>query len=169
LVACFLLFLAGCDASKATFRHAEKWLPGGFNPQAGVLLIERVAKPKKQQKEMEKYMAEHYPYRYEFIDLKSITRHDEKYADSLTYRFLLVNAVSGLSLHQDEPMPTCQGVKVMGFDFNFYDRLTKKLYPATGKASTWGSKTFKPVINTILQNTRKEAAPGSEPLAGGIR
>ena len=102
---------------------------------------------------MEEFMKENYHYNYEFVDVSKITDQGNQYADSTKYRFIILNNFSSHMMHASDPtVSNSQRVTVGMFDFYFYDRLTKKTYPATNRGSSWASMTFIAMINTILKN-----------------
>ena len=151
---CMSMFLfMDCSPSKVTFGNAERWLPPDFDPRTGVLMIERVYFPKTQQRKIEEYMKEKYPYAYEFIDNFSTAMKQEKYADSAKYSFFMVDSYSSTQLNRtiNTSNNTYHSNTVGAFDYSFYDRLKGKRYPSTGKASSLASMTFKGIINTILK------------------
>lgn len=144
-----LLFTLGCSSSK-TFSNSSNWLPSDFKPENGILLIDKVSWPKSQQAKMEKYMKENYTFKYEFVSLSA--GYTEKYSDVNVYRFVIENSNSSHVMHQSDPtVPASQKITVNMVDFNFYDRLTKKTFPATGKGSSYAFMTFRAMMNTILQ------------------
>jgi hypothetical protein len=154
LFAALIVILAyGCgsalNASMNTFTsNSNGWKPADFKPENGVLLIQRVARPKAQQRKMEDYMAKHYPYKYEFIDPKDLGG-NSKYDDKKTYRFVLVNSMSQWTVNTTSSRGTGTSTAVV-FDFNFIDRPNSKIYPKTGIPSSWASMTFKKVIQACL-------------------
>jgi len=144
------LLFCGCVSPMKTFNdNSNGWKPNDFVPSKGILLIEKIAGPKNQQKKIEEFMAKSYPYKYEFVDTKDLSGNNEKYNDKSTYRFALVSAFSTHTLHQNT---TEHPLNVGAFDFNFIDRLNDKEYPKSGIASSWASMTFKKIIETCLKN-----------------
>jgi hypothetical protein len=148
LTVCFLLSFISCSPSTHTFGNSDKWLPKDFDPKKGVLLVEKISWPKKQQRKMEEFMAKSYPYKYEFITLDEIKNPGGKFQDLDKYKFVLINSTALLQ-RMDISKPAVTMV-----DFNFYDRTSKTNYPKTGKGSSLASMTFMPVINTVLEKTK---------------
>jgi len=132
-----------------TFNNGNTWIPENFDPSKTILLVEKFDVSEKQAQKMEDYMAEKYPYKYEFVPLATIKTPAGKYADTKLYKYALVIS-SHLSkyVHTDG---TPSAMRTTGFDFNFYDRNNDKEYPATAKASGYPIMTFQPVINTIVK------------------
>ena len=134
-----------------------KWLPPDFDPKNGVLLIEKTSAPGqgKAQKNIEEFMAENYPYKYEFVsvgmgegDKEPTVGPDEKYADKNTYRFLMTSSVTAV-----KGMPSGNGHQTQGsfFDFSFIDRLENKAYPQTGSSTSWAAQAFKRIMAKVLK------------------
>lgn len=149
----FLLLLvgvalaAGCSPSKKTFSNAADWLPPDFDVKKDILLIDKVSWPARQQRLMEEYMKKNYAYQYEFINAN--TSLSTKYTDTLKYRFVILNTSGSYTMQSSNF--SRPGLTVGMFDFYFYDRMKRKRYPTTNRASSWASMTFKPMVNTILK------------------
>ncbi len=101
------------------------WLPPDFEPKTGVLLIQRVTWPKRQQRKIEEFMKEKYPYSYEFIDATDING-NPKYADKSIYHFVLVYN------YDTHIMTSANNLPVTMFDFSFLDRQGDKKYLPSG-------------------------------------
>lgn len=145
------MFFSCTSAEKMTFKNGKKWIPEDFNPDKTILLVQKFTIAnrihQKTEQKMEDYMAEKYPYKYEFVDLTTIINHEGKYADTKVYKYALVN-----SSHTSTERSTGYGsLTITGWDFNFYNRSNDKNYPKTNKSSSYPIMTFKPTINTIVQ------------------
>ena len=148
-VACFFILGIASNTSKLTFGNSEKWIPADFDPAQTILLVEDFGVSAKAQRKMEAYMSEKYPYKYEFVSLKTIQNNEGKYSDRKLYKYALVYS-SHTTFSRDNQTGR-DGPTVTGFDYHFYDRELDKDYPATGKSSSYAIMTFKPVINTIVK------------------
>lgn len=151
----FLILFSGlitsCNPSKKTFGNSEKWIPQDFNPSKTILLVEKFKVSDKAEQKMEDYMSETYGNKYEFVDLSVIKNRDGKYANTKLYKYALVISSHTNTITKAEGASTSGGLRVTGFDFNFYDRELDKNYPPTKRASSYAIMTFKPVINTIVK------------------
>jgi hypothetical protein len=145
----FFIIAIASKPSKMTFGNSERWIPKDFDPGKTTLLVEKFFISKRGEKKMEDYMAEKYPYKYEFVPGEVITKREGKYADTKLYKYALM--FSSHTSTQFDVQTHKPGVTVTGFDFHFYDRELKKDYPATGKPSSYAHMTFEPVINTIVK------------------
>lgn len=143
-------FLFGCSPSKMTFSNHAQWLPADFDPKTGVLLVEEVVWPKAQGQKMKEYMEQNYPYKYAFVSAKELADPGGKYSDKTLYRFAIVNSYKDHIMHEFKP----NQITISMTDFNFVDRLNSKTYPKSGKGSSYASVTFKPFINTVLEQTK---------------
>ena len=144
----FFIVAIASKPSQKTFSNSEKWIPGDFDPKTTTLLVEEFFS-KRVEKKMEDYMAEKYPYKYEFVSLETIKNRQGKYADTKLYKYALI--FSSHTSTQFDVQTHKPGLTVTGFDYHFYDRALSKDYPATGKASSYANMTFEPVINTIVK------------------
>lgn len=133
--------------------NSNGWKPADFKPGNGVLLIQRVDRPKGQQRKMEDFMAKNYPFKYEFVDNKDLQATSNKYADKNTYRFVLMNSMDHWTVNRTSSQGMSSSNTVV-FDFNFIDRSNNKTYPKSGIASSWASMTFKKIIQTCLENNK---------------
>lgn len=147
LLAFFVLAIAS-KPSKMVFKNADQWIPGDFNPHNTVLLVQIFDVSDKAQKNMETYMAEKYPYKYEFASLQTIKSKDGKYSDTKLYKYALMVTSHTINTRDQTGR---SGPSYVGFDYNFYDRESGKNYPVTGKGSSYAIMTFKPVINSIVK------------------
>ncbi|MBP6430449.1 MAG: hypothetical protein KA319_01680 [Ferruginibacter sp.] len=147
----FTILLAGCNPSKMTFGNSEKWIPQDFDPSKTILLVEKFKVSDKAEQKMEDYMSENYGNKYEFVDLSVIKNREGKYANTKLYKYALVISSHTNTITKAEGASTSGGLRVTGFDFNFYDRELDKNYPPTKRASSYAITTFKPVINTIVK------------------
>ncbi|MEP7238354.1 MAG: hypothetical protein ABI685_10830 [Ferruginibacter sp.] len=134
-----------------------KWLPTDFDPKNGILLIEKANAPGqgKAQKNIEEFMAENYPYKYEFVnigivgdDKEPTIINAEKYTDKNVYRFIMVNSVTSI-----KGIPNASGHQSLGsfFDYSFIDRLNDKAYPPTGSSTSWANQAFKRIMAKIIK------------------
>lgn len=152
-VVSFFLIAIASSPSKKTFDNSVQWLPKDFEPSQTVLLIEKFDLSDKQQRIIEEYMAEKYPYKYEFVSLYTIQNKEDKYADTERYKYALV--ITGHTYTSEEVNTGKRGPTVTGFDYYFHNRDRNRNYPPTGKNSSYISMTFKPIINTILEKFKK--------------
>jgi hypothetical protein len=150
LITAFFIFFAGASFSqmKAFKENSNGWRPADLKLEEGVLLIEKVSWPKKQQKKIEEFMEKKYPYKYEFVDAKDLND-STKFSDKNTYKFALMCTYSSKTMHENQPNQ--RPLNVGTFDFNFIDRLNNKAYPKSGIFSSWASMTFKQIIETLLE------------------
>src|SRR5215213_6144676 len=148
--ALIMILTYGCttsmNSSMKTFTaNSNGWKPADFKPENGVLLIQRVARPKAQQRKIEDFMAKNYPFKYEFVDTRDLKDDGNKYADKNIYRFALVNSMDQWTVNRTSGQGTSSSSTVV-FDFNFIDRLNNKTYPKSGIPSSWASMTYKKII-----------------------
>ena len=136
---------------KTFTENSNGWRPADFKAGNGVLLIQRVARPKGQQRKIEDFMAKNYLFKYEFVDSRDLEANSDKYADKNIYRFVLVNSMDQWTINRISGQGTSSSNTVV-FDFNFIDRLNNKTYPKSGIASNWASITYKKIIQTCLEN-----------------
>jgi hypothetical protein len=149
----FTILFCGCNTSKMTFSNGDKWIPADYNPNTTVLLVQTFGVSAKAQEKIENYMAETYPYKYEFVGLKTINEKSGKYADIKKYKFAIVyssHTTTSRDIQTGKSGPT-----VTGFDYNFIDRETGKEYPPTKKSASYAIMTFKPMINTLVKHFEK--------------
>jgi len=150
-LSCFILSLclfSSCIARNLSFGNGKDWIPADFDARNNILLIQSSLPLKGQERKMEDYMKKNYPYRYEFVEYRNIMDREGKFADATVYRFVLMNTSGTIRTgNMNNPYASVE-------DFYFYDRMKDKRYPATAKGSYKKIVTFKPVINTILKNTR---------------
>jgi hypothetical protein len=151
LSCCFILSLclfSSCIARNLSFGNGKDWIPADFDAKNNILLIESSLPLRGQERKMEEYMKKNYPYRYEFVTYREIMEGDGKYENASVYHFALVSTSGTIrTMNINHPVVGVQ-------DFYVYDRLKNIRYPATTKGSYKKIVTFKPVINTILKNTR---------------
>lgn len=150
-IAVFFFIALASNPSKKVFKNSEKWIPDDFVPSKTILLVEKFSVSEKAEQQMEDYMSEKYPFKYEFVSLSTIKNREGKYADTKLYKYALVITSHSSTMTKAEGASTSGGLTVTGFDFNFYDRSIDKNYPPTKKASSYAIMTFKPVINTIIK------------------
>lgn len=140
----FILFASpGCKPSNITLKNADQWIPEDFSPSKTVLLVEKYKAYYKVQQKMEDYMADKYPYRYEFVDKEVIENRTGKYANVKLYKYALIQTEGR------KPAVISKG-EIWGDDFCFYDRENNKKYPPTHRESSNTMMLFKPIINTIV-------------------
>jgi hypothetical protein len=151
IVLFFIIALAS-SPSKKTFKNSESWIPKDFNPNKTILLVEKFSISNRAEQNMEDYMNQKYPYKFEFVDFKTIKNREGKYADTKLYKYALVISSHSSTLTKAQGASTNAGLTTTGFDFNFYDRDLDKNYPATKRPSSYAITTFKPVINTIVKH-----------------
>ncbi|MDI9363459.1 MAG: hypothetical protein QM541_00810 [Flavobacterium sp.] len=149
-----LVTIGSCTTPMTTFKsNANGWKPNDFDPNNGVLLIEKITRPKLEQKKIEEYMLKNYPYRYEFVDAADLKGSNKKFEDKNVYQFALVSTYKIINIHEGKIDKTGfkKPLNVGIFDFNFIDRLNNKVYPKSGIYSSWASMTFKKIIETCLE------------------
>jgi hypothetical protein len=130
----------------------DSWLPADFDPKQGVLLIQKVPYPQRQQRLIEEFMEKNYPYKYKFVSIKNIEDIDStKCSDSSSCRFVVLYNYDTHKMHENDFRPESQKIIVGMYDFQFYDRNNKTTYPATGKGASWASVPFKSMMNNILK------------------
>ncbi|HEX8331711.1 MAG TPA: hypothetical protein VF622_03770 [Segetibacter sp.] len=151
-VVIFSIIAVGSNPSKKTFGNSENWIPQNFDPKTTTLLIENFSASKSAEEKMQQYMSESYPYKYEFVDLKTIQNRTGKYADTRLYKFALVISMHSSTINKSQGASSSIGLTTTGFDFHFFDRDLIKNYPSTKRASSYPIMTFKPVINTIVKH-----------------
>jgi len=153
VIAIFSLFAIASSPSHHTFKNGAKWIPSEFNPNKQVLLVEKLAHDNTEEK-AEAYMAEKYPYKYQFVPAGDIYNSD-KYSDLEKYRFALVRWKDEFSMTTEYSNGSSRTVSGQGTDFGFYDRKLKKMGPKAGKGSSNVLMTFKPIINTIVKDAEQ--------------
>ena len=151
LISAFITLITSCNPSKMTFGNADKWIPSDFNPSKTTLLIEKFTVSKKAQQQIEDYMSENYPYKYEFAQQSEIENKSGKYSDLKKYKFAIIYSSHNTHWTKQEGASTTGGLTVTGFDYNFVDREIDKIYPPTKKSNSYAIMTFKPMINTIVK------------------
>ena len=151
IVLFFIIALAS-NPSKKTFKNSSSWIPKDFNPNKTILLVEKFAISGRAEQNMEDYMNQKYPYKFEFVDIQTIKNKEGKYADTKLYRYALVISSHTSTMTKAQGAVTSGGLTTTWFDFNFYDRDLNKSYPPTRRPSSYASTTFKPVINTIVKH-----------------
>lgn len=146
------IVLFSCNTSKMTFNDGKKWIPAGFNPGDGIILVENFKISSRANNKMKEYMAKTYPYKFEFVDKNIILDSTGKYADKEIYKYSIMIYSRTLV----DPSHTRVGgpgfIKSTGHDFYFFDRSTGTKYPVTKKPSSYAISTFMPFINTIVKN-----------------
>jgi len=146
LICIALIGIVGSNSSKKAFEsNSNHWLPDDFNPNKGVLLVEKAGHHKQPEK-METCMSTNYPYKYELISLDDLNL--PKYADKNTYRFILKSV-------QSEHYSTYTNGETMhttGFDFYFYDRLNDKAYSKSGAEFGWPAESLEKIVKKIIQD-----------------
>jgi len=151
LVALFFIFTGFTTLTRST-GDQYAWLPPDFNPKTGVLLIQKVEGPQRQQRKIEEFMKEKYPYKYAFITADDISDTAAMYSDKDVYRFVMLNNYATHIMHQDDiRMPRYKKIPVGMFDFFFIDRASKKQYPPSGKGASWASMPLMYMIDEILK------------------
>ncbi len=143
----FTILFCGCNTSKMTFSNGDKWIPADYDPYTTVLLVETFEVSARAQKKIENYMALTYPYKYEFVRLKTINEKSGEYADIKKYKFAIV--------YSSQTTVKISGPTFTSFDYNFIDREKGNEYPPTKKASGYAIMTFKPMINTLVKHFEK--------------
>jgi hypothetical protein len=78
------------NSSKKVFKNEENWIPEDFDPAKTTLLVQEFTVSDKAQGQMEDYMAEKYPYKYEFVSRSQIFNQEGKYANTQLYKYALV-------------------------------------------------------------------------------
>lgn len=147
----FFTIAIASSASHKTYKDAENWIPPGFNPNSGTLLIETHPLKTKQNDRMIEFLQKNYPYPYEVVDSNAINSKEGKYADTKKYPFAVIwkgktswvaspNGGTG----RDMPEYNMYG--------NFVDRTTGKVYPTTKKINNYGQIGYVPFFNSITQH-----------------
>ncbi|HEV8270717.1 MAG TPA: hypothetical protein VGQ04_05385 [Chitinophagaceae bacterium] len=143
LIAAFLF--ATCNVSNKTFSDGASWIPESFNPNSDFLLVETYA-VKKENANMEAFLRQNYPGKYEVVDRKTIMDEAGKFADIKKYRYAFVWGSTHVSINGN--------FHYMDPNGNFYDRAEKKDYPTTKKYNNYGQKSYIPFFNTIIKQRR---------------
>lgn len=150
-----IAFLSGCSVAGSTFSDPAYWIPGDFNPQKGVLLVETFPWSKANEN-MKNFLAQHYSGKYEVVDRKDIMSKSGKYADTKKYQFAFLweknyreKQFAGSSITSAS---TFTAVDPYG---NFYDRSVDKNYPTTKKYNNYGNKSYVPFFNSIEKYFKK--------------
>ena len=147
----FVIIGIASNSSKKVFKNEENWIPEDFDPAKTTLLVQEFTVSDKAQGQMEDYMAEKYPYKYEFVSRSQIFNQEGKYANTQLYKYALVISSGTSTTTKSGGASTSGGLTVTSYDFNFFDRSAVKHYPKTRRASSYAITTFKPVINTIVK------------------
>jgi len=146
-----VILLTGCFLpSVKTFNsNSNGWRPAEFVPSQGILMIERVEWPRKQQRKIEAFMKKKYGYKYEFVDAKELADSTGRYADKNVYRFAIAYSYDLHRMSGMEPGRASSSISM--FDFHFVDRLKNKSHAPTGIGSSWASVTFKKMMEAVLK------------------
>src|SRR5204862_382551 len=134
-VVLFFIIALASNPSKKTIGNAKKFIPEDFDPNTTTLLIEKFEQSNSEEQIMEEYMSEKYPYKYEFVDLKTIKDREGKYANTKLYRFALVTTSHRATTTKADGASTSVGFVTTAYDFHFLDRDLVKNYPRTKEPS----------------------------------
>lgn len=125
------IFLFGYT-TKAQTAQTNNRLPDDFDPKTNTLLIQKIGWSKTQEKALENYLKENYPFKYKLIDEKDITDPASTYADTEIYGFVLLNEVKTKTGTSSENQATKAqpSYNQTIFLLHFYDRNGRIHYPA---------------------------------------
>jgi hypothetical protein len=147
-------------AENTVFKNGNAWIPADFQPKKTVLLVQLLdensvaaswrKKFRQWNEEMEAYMQEKYPYKYEFVTADQIEGSPQKYSDKTKYAFGLLVSNGTISYQGVGSSSPGNNTTKAVYDYYFIDRATGKKYPPTKKYSSNPLITFMPVVNTIL-------------------
>jgi hypothetical protein len=144
----FIIGVASCSTKKA-FSDAENWIPPGFNPNNGVLLISSHPHNKEMRnKKMINWLQKNYPYPYEIGEKKEIYGDNEKYPFVVIWR---VNELNVSAQNSNGTNSTTNHYELYG---QFQDRSTGKVYPITSNRNKYGYFGYQPFFNSIIEHFR---------------
>lgn len=146
-----LFLFQGCVTSLSP-RYDGNWIPYDFDPKKSILLVEKSYPMTSLEKEMEAYMQRHYPYRFEFVLTPTIKLKPGKYNDPVLYRYALVRNSEFIS---SVVGPEMKYRVTQRRDFNLFNLPKNQDYPPSLKQSFSRIKTFKRVINSLVNYYRK--------------
>jgi hypothetical protein len=145
------VFLSGYTVKAQT----NVWLPDDFNPKTSILLVQKISRSKAQEKSLENYLKENYPFKYELIDEKEIADPSVAYTDTKTYSFILLNEVKTKTrtLSGSQPTGVQASYNQMIFLLHFYDRNGRIHYPAFDNGNSLKSP-LKKIIEYIVEKSK---------------
>lgn len=150
---CLLITTSSCwTESKFMERKAQfntSIVPADFNPKKHILLVAEMPRldapderNEKVTSKLDEALHEKYPYKYEIVSIADI-QSNVKYSDTSVYKYALLNTLNSIrhgsttkttttGADGTYTRTTSQSARTTYVDFNFYDRVNKKGYPATG-------------------------------------
>ncbi len=131
-----IVVAAGC--SNKTFSNGDKWIPADFHASSTTLLIIRFGNEKEYQA-AQTFVKENYPHPHQFTYLLDTA----KFTDVKKFRWVV------LEEHVDMTPNRPTYPHITGIDYYLYDRLERRSYPVTKRASSTYLMTFRPFIRTI--------------------
>jgi hypothetical protein len=178
ITSAFLILISGCSTPKSaldTTSSGNEQVPGNFDPNNGILLIEQYVDNdnstvelsttssvqaasymnyfmKKNRKNMVEYADQNYKYKHEFTSQNDIYGSNSKYSDKKTYQFALVTSLvktvqsNSIDTHNGQ-MKSTHHQPV--FKFYLYDRLNDKTYSALSKGSSLIMWAYKSAIKKL--------------------
>ena len=137
----FILFIT-VSSFKIAPSLCHQWLPADFNPNNGILLIQKHPFNKNQNDRMVKFLKKKYPWRYEIATVEQI-KQDEKYSDTRLYQFAI--------LWTDFLTPINASGYRHDVDGHFLDRSTGTVYPGSSLGYNYGRTGDRQVIKAIAK------------------
>ena len=172
IAVCIFIKLMACSGAAAQTRSGSQFTPDDFNPKKHILLVAEMPKQKNPEerdesvtKKLDKALQENYPYKYEIVSIKEIVENPEKYADTMVYKYALLNSLTsyerrttttitrkdnfGTNTYSISP-----SADVTSIDFGFYNRVTGERYPNSGWHSSFIGMTMKKVTGIIKKEKK---------------
>ncbi len=138
LISIAVVGIIGSSSSEKAATASNYLLPNDFDPAKQVLLIEKAGN-ENQLKEMEVYMQQNYPYKYEFVLWDDLST--DKYEDKTIYHFLLRKTVVSKA-----HAPT--------FDYRFYDLVHNQNYAKSEAEDDTPEKPLEKIVKKIIKKYR---------------
>lgn len=150
IFSCFLaVFMISCRTQEKSSSNTNQWLPSDLNPGVGILLVQKMPIAPRAERKIEEYVAEHYPFKYEFVDLKTIDSYKDKYKDTTIYRYAL--RLSNHTTYYTNTDGSRSNMRTSGWNYYFYNRTTGKRYPEFQRSYGDPLKILIPGIKTIVE------------------
>jgi hypothetical protein len=131
------------------FVNKEKWIPEGFDPNKGTLLIEEHPSAKESDR-MAEFIDKEYTWSYEIVSADKMQT-NKKYKNRKQYKYALMWADS--SSNSIDPTSTFRYHDLDGY---FVDLSTGTQYPKSGYGYTYGANGYKRVIYALKKAFKDE-------------
>jgi len=143
---CLVLLMITTSFSVLPTNHIKKdnWLPEGFNPKDGILLIQEHPFGARQNERMVAFLDKEYHWRYEIISINQMQQ-NKKYQDKKLYQF----AMLWTDMRSRENTTEIRGLIYNDIDGHFLDRNTDTEYPQSKLGKGFGQIGYRKVINAI--------------------